>query len=590
MKKLLLIIICFNFQCVIAQTSYSEEVDKQIKLVENHLAGEVKIEGAQDYNILDRMAYYNVKGLSVAVIQNHKIVWAKGYGWADEEEKRPVTTTTLFQAASISKSFNALGVLKLVQEKKLDLNTDINTYLKSWKFPYDSLSGNKIITLKHLLSHSAGLSVHGFPGYNREAKIPSTTEILDGKAPANSPPVRSQFEPGLKFQYSGGGTTISQLLLSDVTQMPYDKFMANNVLQQLDMQNSFYALPPSADKLNLLATGYHTEGSMVNNKFHLYPEMGAAGLWTTPTDVCKYIIETQLAFEGKSAKILNQEMTKLRLTPYNDQHSALGVFVEDRSGVKYFQHGARNEGFSGMYYGSVEGGNGVVVFVNSDQGDIMYELINSVATVYNWKGYYEPIVKKEIKVADTITQKYSGIYVNENIFINIIKREDGYYLFGEGIYMKMHFSNETDFFNIESTSEKYFINDASGNINALKIIWEGQELPLFVKVKNVDTLIVREDFYNSIGWTLLENKKYDEAIKYLKRGLVLHPNNLFMEGNLAHCFLFSNNYEQAIKIYQQHNLKEIINNEFTWGEMIKMDLKYFKDKKFDLILIDKVSK
>ncbi len=589
MKKILLLIIAgLHVQCLFAQAPYSKETEEQIKQVENHLAGEVKIEGKEDYNIIERMTFYKVKGLSIAVIQNYKIVWAKGYGWADEQEKRPVTTTTLFEPGSISKSFNALGILKLVQDKKLDLNTDINTYLKSWKFPYDSVSGNKKITLANLLSHSAGLTVHGFPGYDRKDSIPTLSQVLDGKKPANTPAVRSQFEPGLKYQYSGGGTTISQLLLTDFTQMPYDKFISENVLKPMDMDNSFYTQPPPADKLNSVATGYRADGSMVENKFHVYPEQGAAGLWTTPTDLCKYIIETQLAYEGKSAKVLNREMTKLRLTPYLDESAALGVFIEDRSGVKYFQHGAGNEGFRGFYYGSLEGGNGVAVVVNSDNGDIMFELMNSVASVYNWKGFYHPLVKKEITIADSIQQKYTGIYLYENTLAIVLKREDGYYLFSNGKYMKMHFSGETDFFNTESPAEKKFTKDAAGHVNGYTRTKDGEQLPQMVKVMDVDTLKGSDDFFNNIGWTLLENKNYDEATRYLKRGLILHPGNLLIEGNLAHCYLFTNDYDGALKIYRQH-LEETVAGGFTWKDMIRQDFTFFKNNKFDISLMDKAA-
>ncbi len=158
MKKLISILILFySFTQALSQTTYSKEIEEQIKQFENNLSGRVIINGKAD-NILDRMAYYNVKGVSIAVIDNYKVIWAKGYGWADEKEKRPVTPSTLFMPGSISKSFNAVGILKLAQEKKLDLNTDINNYLQSWKFPYDSVSKGKKITLMHLLSHSAGLS------------------------------------------------------------------------------------------------------------------------------------------------------------------------------------------------------------------------------------------------------------------------------------------------------------------------------------------------------------------------------------------------------------------------------------------------
>ena len=157
--------------CFCAVTSFAQ-ADK-IQQVENGLTGRIQLEGDAPMNLHDRMNFYKIKGLSIAVIRNHKIIWAKGYGWADEEKKIPVTTKTLFQAASISKSLNAVGVLKLVQDKKLDLYSDINTYLTSWKFPYDSLSKGKKITVANLLSHTGGLTVHGFAGYEQGKTLPA---------------------------------------------------------------------------------------------------------------------------------------------------------------------------------------------------------------------------------------------------------------------------------------------------------------------------------------------------------------------------------------------------------------------------------
>jgi CubicO group peptidase (beta-lactamase class C family) len=253
--------------------------------------------------------------------------WAKGYGWADSAEKRPVTTETLFQAGSISKSLNSLGVLKLVQDRKLDLYTDINFYLKSWKFPYDSISKGKKITLINLLTHTAGLNVHGFPGYTVGDPIPTLPQVLDGLPPANTPAVRSVFEPGLRFQYSGGGTTISQMIVQDVTGQPYDEFMWKNVLQPLGMMNSSYSQPPSSSKQKQLASAYYADGKPVKGKYHIYPEQAAAGLWTNPTDLSKYIIETQLSMEERSSKVLKMEWARLRVTPYIDSTAALGVFI-----------------------------------------------------------------------------------------------------------------------------------------------------------------------------------------------------------------------------------------------------------------------
>src|SRR5450432_3336068 len=202
-------IVLHSFPLFAQQPKYTDEVEKKIQTVENNLGSWVYVEGEANWSLTDRMKFYHVNGVSIAVIKNYKIEWARGYGWADSAEQRPVTTATLFQAGSISKSLNAVGVLKLMQDGKLNLNTDINEYLRSWKFPYDSISHGKKITIANLLSHTAGLTVHGFPGYSRGDTIPTLLQVLDGKHPANTEAIRSAFEPSLKYQYSGGGTTIS---------------------------------------------------------------------------------------------------------------------------------------------------------------------------------------------------------------------------------------------------------------------------------------------------------------------------------------------------------------------------------------------
>ena len=591
MKNVLLFLtIAFQFSYLDAQTTYSKEVEEQIKQFENSLAGRVQVKGKETFNIMDRMAHYKVKGISVAVVQDYKVVWAKGYGWADEQEKRPVTTETLFEPGSISKSLNAVGILKLVQDKKLDLDTDINTYLTSWQFPYDAVSNNKKITLAQLLSHSAGLNVHGFPGYDLLGKIPTVPQVLDGQAPANTPAVRSEFEPGTKYQYSGGGTTISQLILTDVTKQPYDVFMYENVLKPMGMVNSFYTQPAPMDKRHLCASGYHRNGKAVENKFHVYPEQGAAGLWMTPTDLCQYIIETQLAYEGKSSKVLNQEMVRLHLTPYNDGSAAMGTFIDNRNGTLYFQHSAGNVGFCGQFYGSMEGGDGVAIFMNSDEYAFMPEVLNSVATVYGWKGYYTPVNKNVVKVPEKILQSYVGVYmVQPNTFVNILKKGDDYFQFADGTYFKMYFTNETDYFNMEIETEKHFIKDASGKVTGYSRSVNGTALPGAQRIVNIDTLQGNENLFNSIGWNFLENKKYNESIQYLQRGLVLHPQSLLIKGNLAHAYLFSGNYKTALDIYSA-DLDSIIQPGMSWTDMIHQDFTFFKDSGFDKKLMDRVYK
>lgn len=588
-KVLLSISLCFTISNLLAQTQYSKETKEQIKHVENNLFSRVILNGKAD-NILARMAYFNVKGLSIAVVNNHKIVWAKGYGWADEKEKRSVTTATLFKPGSISKSLNAVGVLKLAQDNKLNIYKDINEYLKSWKFPYDSLSKGKKITIANLLSHTAGLSVYGgFPGYDAKSKIPTLPQILGGVAPANTPAVRSLFEPGLQFQYSGGGTIISQLIITDLTKQPYEKFMFDNVLKPLGMTNSFYsAAPPQKNELNKYAMGYLKEGAKAEATFHVYPEQAPMGLWTTPGDLAKYIIETQLAYQRKSSKVLNQQMAGLQLTPYIDNSATMGAFIGVRNGENYFFHDAGNEGYRGLYYGSVEGGNGVVVFVNSDDGNIILELLNSVASVYNWKGFDKPKNINTVTVSDATIQKYLGVYLYEGKFAEVTKEKNEMVYWADGQTCKMYFTSQSDFINMEFPSEKSFITDGLGNVTGYARKLNGDEKPPATKVVRVDTLKANEGQLNAFGWRLLETKRFAEAILYLHRATELEPNDNGAINNLAHGYLFNHEYEKAIKLYQDF-ITKTPSDQAAQKTIIKDDFAYFQKIGFDKILITKVT-
>jgi len=458
-------------------TTYSKEVQAKIKQFENNLGLWVQI-GNQHFTLADRMKTNHVNGVSIAVIKDYKIEWTKAYGWADSAQKRPVTTATLFQAGSISKSLNGVGILKLVQEGKLSLDTDINIYLKSWKFPYDTLSKGKKITIANLLSHTAGLTVHGFDGYEKGDTIPTLVQVLDGEKPANSRAVRSMYEPSLRHQYSGGGTTISQLILQDVTGQPYDAYMWNNVLNPMGMSNSSYTQPPLAAKENLLATGYYNDGAAVKGKYHIYPEQAAAGLWTNPTDLAKYIIETQLSLQGKSNKVLNPQTTRLRLTPYIDNAAALGVFIVEKGNEKYFNHDGSDEGFVASYYGSMENGNGVVVMANTDNGSLLSEIVNSLAAVYNWKDFYTPTIKNVVTVNNEILQSYTGNYKLHRDTFNVTLEKEGLMLrLNSKTKYRLYFTSDTDFFMLEMAgSEVKFTKDNNNKVNGFAIDDNGYKM------------------------------------------------------------------------------------------------------------------
>ncbi|MES2882143.1 MAG: serine hydrolase domain-containing protein, partial [Bacteroidota bacterium] len=314
-------------------------------------------------------------------------------------------------------------------------------------------------------------------GYAITDSLPTVIQILNGDNPANSKPIRSLFQPGIKYQYSGGGTTISQLLLTDVTGRRYEEYMQKEVLQPLGMKNSFFTQPPlSATKE--LATAY-TNGRPVKGKFHVYPEQAAAGLWTTPTDLVNYIIETQLAYEGRSGRVLNQGTTKKRLTPYVDSNAALGVFILRKGADFYFSHNGGNEGFLCTSYGSISCGNGVVIMINGDKFNIINEVLNSVAQVYAWKDFYTPIFKKIYQPSNETLTLYTGNYLLEKDTISIALcgpaicvRQNGQPAEG----LKVIFSNATSFSIADIPNAVVEMLFKEGKVSGFQLQQNGQKL------------------------------------------------------------------------------------------------------------------
>ncbi len=458
---------------------YTQAVEDRIRNVENGLGGWVKIQDSTGWNILSRMAYYRINGLSIAIIHNYKVEWVKAYGWADTAQKIPATANTLFQPASIGKSLNAVGVMKLVQDGELDLKEDINSYLKQWKFPYDSVSHEKKINTLELLSHTAGLSVHGFDGYKWGQPIPNILQILNGEAPANSPAVRSIFEPGVKFEYSGGGIEISGLMVEDITGLRYANYMRKTIFKPLGMNHTFY-YSQLIDKEKGLATAYRFDGRPIGCKYYIYPEEACgAGLWSTPGDMAKFIIELQLSLKNKSNKILSAATIKQMFTPQVDKNVALGFFIEEKGGQTYFHHTGLNEGFISNYYASVKDGDGVVIMANSDyltgEKDITEEIANSVAMVYGWKGFYTPAIKKEIIVSESILKTYCGKYKFNGTpepTVTVFWKDSKLWFRDSGSPLPwlMHFTNNTDFFFHEVTFNTHsFTKGADGNVDGFTI-------------------------------------------------------------------------------------------------------------------------
>lgn len=384
MKHLFSLLLFFISTSLFAATPSQKQIN-----VENALKAVIE-DPSSKKNILERMKFYNVSATSIAVVNDNRIEWAEGYGHVESDpNSQQITPHTLFQAGSVSKPITALGALLLVQQGKISLDTDVNQYLKRWKIPDNQYTNLQKITLRQLLSHTAGTSIDGFPGYAINSQIPNIVDILQGKKPiVNTAPVIVERQPGSSLKYSGGGTLIVQLLIEDITNEPFDLWMQKNILIPLGMCESSFEQPLPSYKALRAASGYN-KGKLIENKWKVYPELSAAGLWSTPRDLAKVMIFLQSALNEQTTSILNSSIIKDMLTRQKidgkETMSGLGLFLENNGKDLAFMHDGQNEGFITRFFGYGYVGKGVVIMINNDDAwPLMKEITYSVAENYSW--------------------------------------------------------------------------------------------------------------------------------------------------------------------------------------------------------------
>jgi CubicO group peptidase (beta-lactamase class C family) len=350
-----------------------------------------RVESAQTpgKNELDALALpvlmqkLHVPGLSIAVVKDFKIHWAKAYGVADVATARPVDTDTLFQAASISKPLTAMAAMRMVQEGRLNLDADINTFLTSWKVPASELTRQQPVTARSLFSHTSGADDgFGFPGYEPQMALPKVIQILNGQAPSNVGKVVFARAPYVAYKYSGGGMMIMQQAMMDLCACPFEQLMQTTVLQPLRMSNSFFG-PMSAAQTAALA--HDAQGGRMQAPWHVYPELAAAALWTTPTDLAKYIVEIQTALRDSQGAVLDRRSATEMTTPVRVGQFGVGLKIEQRGQDWYFSHSGSNWGYRAWMTGHASKGYGMVIMANGDNGmALMNQVADRITNAYDW--------------------------------------------------------------------------------------------------------------------------------------------------------------------------------------------------------------
>lgn len=379
-----------------AQTSLrSASVAEKARIFETSLRPALRVAGAPPtrWTIADRMRHYGVPGVSIAIISGGEVAWAKGYGEAKAGTGLPVTTETVFSVGSLSKTAAALTTLRLVRAGKLDLDRDVNAYLKRWTPPVDPGAVGAPVTLRGLMSHTAGTTVNGFEDYLPGEKIPTIIETLRGAPPAKNPPVRVAYRPGTSSAYSGGGTTIEQLVIEDVTGEAFAEVARREVFQPLGLTRTTFA-SPLPETWGDIAYAHDREGRLtaLPRGYHTFAETAASGLWTTPTEYARMLMDVVRSYRGEPGRLLTSALAVDMLTEVGASDYGLGPQLLGDGADRRMLHTGSNESYQSVYEIYPERGEGVVIMTNSMRaGALRGEILRAVSDAMGWPDNREVI-------------------------------------------------------------------------------------------------------------------------------------------------------------------------------------------------------
>lgn len=361
---------------------------KSVLLLLSYFIGIAAYSDPLDQSLMIAMKAYQVPVLGYAIIDHGHIVRAETLSI---NKNINVNKESLFQAASISKSMTAYAALKLIDEKKLDLDQPANQTLKKWKIPDNAFTKNNPVTVRELMDMTSGLSVSGFAGYPQHEPLPNQFQLLNGESPANNEPVRVFYTPGSHYFYSGGAFQVLEQVVEAATQKDFSNYMNTEVLPALGMDHSIYQYPLTNPLFNKKAVPSFSgwDGSAIPGGWYNYAIAGAGGMWSTPSDLAKFILNITASYQGQKQGYLTQNLTKEMLTRQANTDYGLGVVVMGHGKNLYFMKQGHNYGYHSQIIMFPNQGQGIAIMTNSETGDwVINYAVALVALQYHWPYYF----------------------------------------------------------------------------------------------------------------------------------------------------------------------------------------------------------
>lgn len=445
-----------------------------VTTVESNLLPKVRFLGESESGspVSERIDFLKVPAISFALIEEGRVKWTSAYGTRIAGEDDTVTCETLFQAASLSKPITLMAAVRMQNAGLIDLDVDIQNYLRGYTLPTGEQSADNPVTFRNLLEHTSGLTPGGFLGYHRDLALPTDIDILNGTGVANSPRLESLKQPGAELAYSGGGYTVVEVAMQDVAGKPFDELMREWILGPLNMRSSEFTQPLPASRAKEVAQGHDGKGKTIDGGWNNYPEQAAAGLWSTAGDLAKFMVEIFNAYHGQSDEFGKDAIRNL-LHDQRDGH-AYGFIVSGNEGeAPTITHYGGNVGYRSFMFINLQTGDGAVYLTNSDGGgNLGSEFLYSASRVYGWQRYQQEEAVRAFR-SDAALKRLVGVYAfNENLKVTI-NYSDSEKAIG------VNFPNGDRYSLVPIAEDDHFIHAGSGVTVSFAIDADTQSLTLY---------------------------------------------------------------------------------------------------------------